>query len=395
MEHLAHMFCKKPAEMEPERMVDILSENPILQSLEANPLTQELMKPDGKLGNLSEMEEALLLAAAFDQDQKTRIIVKKNKYEAQQLYARLAMLQQEVVLFVMDESLRIQAIAASPEEKNAQLSALVQMRQDFPKIIITNTAAFTRFLPDVQFFDENCIRISNGMEISRQTIVEKLNRMGYAKVNYAEVPCSYAVRGGILDVYSLNYPDPIRIEFFDTEIDSIRFFNPNTQRTIRAVDEVTLVPAADVLFTDEQIQTLQTNVMAKLEEQLPKTDPAGADFLRDAIEEDLQAISSYDPQSKLYRYYAWLDSSSILDYVPDAQIIYSPRKIFMIRQRKSSWTMRLTCRKKSRISRHCPAIQCFMIFTRWSESINLLRSINFCLLISPPNLKFIRLMPPP
>lgn len=307
-------------------MVDILSENPILQSLEANPLTQELMKPDGKLGNLSEMEEALLLAAAFDQDQKTRIIVKKNKYEAQQLYARLAMLQQEVVLFVMDESLRIQAIAASPEEKNAQLSALVQMRQDFPKIIITNTAAFTRFLPDVQFFDENCIRISNGMEISRQTIVEKLNRMGYAKVNYAEVPCSYAVRGGILDVYSLNYPDPIRIEFFDTEIDSIRFFNPNTQRTIRAVDEVTLVPAADVLFTDEQIQTLQTNVMAKLEEQLPKTDPAGADFLRDAIEEDLRAISSYDPQSKLYRYYAWLDSSSILDYVPDAQIIYSPQE---------------------------------------------------------------------
>lgn len=303
-----------------------MSDNPIIQSLEHNVLTQQLLKPDGQLGNLSEMEEALLLAAAFEQDHKTRIVVKKNKYEAQQLYARLAMLGQEVLLFVMDESLRIQAIAASPEEKNAQLSALVQMRQDYPKIIITNTAAYTRFLPDVKFFDENCIQLREGMEISRSEIVERLNRMGYAKVNYTETPCSYAVRGGILDVYSLNYPDPIRIEFFDTEIDSIRFFNPNNQRTVRSIDEAVLVPASDVLFSDEQIETLKQTVTEKLSDQLKKTDPAGQDFLRDAVEEDLRAITSYDPQSRLYSYYAWLKADSILDYVPDGQVIYSPQE---------------------------------------------------------------------
>ena len=132
-----------------------MSENPILQSLEHNPLTKEFMKPDGRLGNLGEMEEALLLAAAFAQDHKTRIVVKKNKYEAQQLYTRLAMLQQEALLFVMDESLRISAIAASPEEKNNQLAAMVQMRQDFDKIIVVNAAAFTRFMPDVKFFDDS------------------------------------------------------------------------------------------------------------------------------------------------------------------------------------------------------------------------------------------------
>lgn len=308
-------------------MAEFVNENPILQSLNKNPLVQELMKPDGKIGNLSsEMEEALLLAAAFEQDHKTRIVVKKNKYEAQQLYSRLAMLSQEVLLFVMDESLRIQAIAASPEEKNSQLSSLVQMRQDFNKIIITNTAAFTRFLPDVNYFDENCLTIKTGMEISRSELMEKLNRIGYSHVNYTEIPCSYAARGGILDVYSLNYPDPIRIEFFDTEIDSIRFFNPQTQRTIRSIDEATLVPASDVLFTDAQIQELSEIVPQKLEEQLKKTEPAGADFLRDAVEDDLRAIQSYDPQSKLYRYYAWLKSSTILDYVPEAQVIYSPEE---------------------------------------------------------------------
>lgn len=301
-----------------------MSDNLILKSLEQNPATLELLKDNGQLGNLSMMEEALLLAAAFQQDHQTRIVVKKNKYEAQQLYTRLALLQQEVLCFTMDESLRISAIAASPEEKINQLSALYQMRQDFAKIIVTNVAAYTRFLPDVQFFDQSCIQLKVGMDVSRKKLSEKLNRIGYAKVNYAEMPCSYASRGGILDVFSINYPDPIRIEFFDTEIESIRFFNPDTQRTIRSVDEVVLIPATEVLFSDSQIEQLQTIVPEQLEKQLKKTNPDGTEFLQDAIEADLRAIESFDSQSKLYRYFAWVETSNIHDYVDGAKVIYSP-----------------------------------------------------------------------
>lgn len=301
-----------------------MSENLILKSLEHNPATKELLKEDGQLGNLSLMEEALLLAAAFQKDHQTRIVVKKNKYEAQQLYTRLALLQQEVLCFTMDESLRISAIAASPEEKINQLSALYQMRQDFAKIIVTNAAAYMRFLPDVEFFDQSCIQLKVGMDVSRKQLSEKLNRIGYAKVNYAEMPCSYASRGGILDVFSINYPDPIRIEFFDTEIESIRFFNPDTQRTIRSVEEIVLIPATEVLFSDEQIEKLQTIVPEQLEKQLKKTNPDGAEFLQDAVEADLRAIESYDPQSKLYRYYAFVETANIHDYVEGAKVIYSP-----------------------------------------------------------------------
>lgn len=300
-----------------------MNDNLILDSLKDNPATQELMKQNGELGNLSTMEEALLLAAAFEQDQTTRIIVKKNKYEAQQLYSRLAMLQEEVILFVMDESLRLQSIAASPEDKNRQVSAMVKMRQDYPKLIITNVAAFSRFLPDVQYFDQNCIEIKINMEISKEKLIAMLNRIGYTKVNYVEIPCTFAARGGILDVYSLNYPDPIRIEFFDQEIESIRFFNAQTQRTIRTVKEATLVPGSDILFTDEQLKILSKKVPQLLEDQLSKTDEVGQTFLKESIEEDLDALERHDPQSKLYRYYSLVNPASILDYVPEARVIYS------------------------------------------------------------------------
>lgn len=299
-----------------------MSDNLILSSLESNPVTQALIENSDHIGNLGDMEEALVLAAAFERDHKTRIIVKKNKYEAQQLYSRLAMLEQEAILFVMDESLRVQAIAASPQDRENQISALVQMRQDFPKLIVANTAAFMRFLPDVDFFDQSCLTLQVDEECSRPQLIEKLNRIGYSRVNYCEQPGTYATRGGILDIYSLNYPDPIRIEFFDTQIDSIRFFSLQTQRTVRQTREVTLVPAADILFTDEQIAHIQTTAKEKLDTQLKKMDPAGQEILEETLEEDLRAIESFDGQARLYRYYAWCKPASILDYV-QGQVIFS------------------------------------------------------------------------
>lgn len=300
-----------------------MSENPILASINDNPMVHELLESGDHIGNLSEMEEALILASAFEQDRRTRIIVKKNKYEAQQLYSRLAMLEQEVLLFVMDDSLRVSAIAASPEENESQVAALCELRQDYPKLVITNTAAFMRYLPDRTFFDENCLTLREGQDLPRDELEARLNRIGYARTGYCEQPGTFASRGGILDIYSMNYPDPIRIEFFDTEIESIRFFSPQTQRTIRSVNEATIVPASTILFTDEQLESIQKAVKEKLAAQLEKTDEAGRDLLTDAIEEDLRALESYDPQNRLYRYYAWTQPASLLDYV-DGQVIFSP-----------------------------------------------------------------------
>lgn len=99
------------------------------------------------------MEEALVLASAFLQDHKTRIVVKKNRFEAQQLYQRLDSILDNVLLFVMEESLRVQAIASSPEDKEQFITFLSSCILE-PKecIIVCNTAAFIRILPDFDFF---------------------------------------------------------------------------------------------------------------------------------------------------------------------------------------------------------------------------------------------------
>ena len=90
-----------------------------------------------------------------------------------------------------------------------------------------NAAAFLRFLPHVDVFRKRCIQLETDMEMDMDTLKKHLVQAGYVKVNYVDRPCTFASRGGIIDVFTLQYENPIRIEFFDTEIESIRMFDAN------------------------------------------------------------------------------------------------------------------------------------------------------------------------
>ena len=99
----------------------------IFDKLKDNEVVKEILLNQDHVGNLFDMEEALVLATAFKQDHKSRLIVKKNRYEAQQLFQRLSMLEENVLLFVMEESLRVQSIASSPEDREGMIYALTKI----------------------------------------------------------------------------------------------------------------------------------------------------------------------------------------------------------------------------------------------------------------------------
>ncbi|MEO2566035.1 IclR family transcriptional regulator C-terminal domain-containing protein, partial [Clostridium tertium] len=109
--------------------------------------------------------------------------------------------------------------------------------------------------------------------------------------NYVDKPCTYACRGGIIDIFSLEYDYPIRIEFFDTEIESIRFFNEQTQRTIRSIDSVEIGPATDILLTNQQIETIKEAVFEKLEKELIEAKTNGYAIEKSEINDYTSCIS--------------------------------------------------------------------------------------------------------
>ena len=109
----------------------------LLKELYNNVAVKSILKKESKLGNLSLSEEALIVASAFQKQPQTMLIVKNNTYTAQRLYERLySLLGEKVLFFGVEESLRVEAIAASPETKANQMEVLSKLFDNKPYIVV-------------------------------------------------------------------------------------------------------------------------------------------------------------------------------------------------------------------------------------------------------------------
>jgi len=90
-----------------------------------------------------------------------------------------------------------------------------------------------------------------GEEVEREALVEKLVRLGYANVPLVEDRGSFSVRGGIIDIFPPDMPLPLRIDFFGDFVDTIRTFDPVSQRSLRAQDELVILPSREVVLTED------------------------------------------------------------------------------------------------------------------------------------------------
>ncbi|MGN1344432.1 MAG: transcription-repair coupling factor, partial [Traorella sp.] len=296
----------------------------ILDKLSCNQAVQALIRDEDTLGNLNPIEEALLLAATYEKKKNKMLIVKSNQYTAQKLVQRLIPLTEaKVLLFSVEESLRVEAIASSPEQKANQLEALNMMLDNDVDIVVTHVAAFIRYMPSIQQFQKCCIQLEVNQEIVLDELKERLFYAGYEFVTRVDTPLTYASRGGIIDVFSINQENPIRIEFFDNEIESIRYFDVTTQRTIQTIDQVKIIPATDLLFSDEDIE----NIITKGNERLEKTKNKYTSLVQETylatINEDFDGIANHQKENHYYRYFTLCNHETTIHDYFDATIYLS------------------------------------------------------------------------
>ena len=297
----------------------------ILNELKDNEAVQAILKRKGQIGNLSLSEEALLFASAYQQKPQSMFIIKNNAYTAQKLYERLlCFLPDDVLLFSVEESLRVEAIAASPEMKAAQVETMAKLVSDKPYICIMNAAAALRYAPSLEVFKSHYVHLKIDDEVGYDHLKTILFEAGYSPVSRVDQPLCYASRGGIIDVYSMNYEYPLRIEFFDNIIDSIRFFDISSQRTIKTLSEVEIIPANTMLLTNEQMDEIEMAVKKDVEKQIYKLDSGLQVELRNHIEDDLEMLRQRQNEAHLYRYMAYVNKTyTVCDYRKDALLVIS------------------------------------------------------------------------
>jgi len=277
------------------------------------------------LANLSINQEALGIAGAFYAEARDILIIKDNLYNAQLLYQNLSawLGEKQVLLFGNEESLRVAAIANSPELKVQRLDCLVALQEEDKKIVVTHLGALVKFLPEVEKFKTGVIKLQVGEQTPPDELKKRLIANGYTPVNRVEQPLMFAGRGNIIDIWSANNDEPVRIEFFDDEIESLRSFKSEDQLTLQQLATATFVPANDNLFTVEDVSSIRVKVAELLEKEKAKLGSDDYEELTDSITNDLELLSDYGNDNHLYRYRAYLDNVSLLAYFPQALVVLS------------------------------------------------------------------------
>ncbi|MDH4204179.1 MAG: transcription-repair coupling factor, partial [Desulfobacteraceae bacterium] len=131
-----------------------------------------------------------------------------------------------------------------------------------PMVVTTISALMQRNLPKQELCDyAELIMVEEG--IDRDRLVDKLISSGYERSSMVEEPGDFSIRGGILDIFSPLYSDPIRIELFGDTVESIRFFSAVTQRTIKNIREAVILPARETILKSAHL----TQVINRIRKQ--------------------------------------------------------------------------------------------------------------------------------
>lgn len=256
------------------------------------------------------VEEALNISKRCLASNKPLIVVKENNYMANRLKDILVSYfdDEEIVSYLPEESLRSEEIATSFENRAERLLALYRIITSKPKVIVTSPYGFIRHLPERDTLLNSIIHLKKDDILEREDLIEKLRKLGYEKTVHVETPMTFAVRGYIVDVFSVNYPKPFRIEFFDDVIDSIRFFDINTQRSEEVNDEVTICFAKDVFFNDEEKEFLKENV----------------ELTSGELELNMEYLLNDVFKQSSYFFYAYFKKEHLIDYL-DSDIYLSDK----------------------------------------------------------------------
>ncbi|MFC8150124.1 transcription-repair coupling factor [Bacillus paralicheniformis] len=273
------------------------------------------------LAGLSGSARSLFTAALTKETRRPVFLITHNLYQAQKITDDLTGLikDQPVLLYPVNELISSEIAVASPELRSQRLDVLNRLASGETPIVIAPAAAVRRMLPPVEVWQNSQIRIETGRDIDPEQLLQKLVQMGYERTDMVAAPGEFSIRGGIIDVYSLTEENPVRIELFDTEVDSIRIFNTDDQRSLETRDEVTIGPAKELIVRDEDRQRALEQIDKGLANSLKKLKlDKQKEILDQNIAEDKERLKEGHIGQEMVKYlsYFYEKPASLLDYFP-------------------------------------------------------------------------------
>jgi len=257
--------------------------------------SEENYKNNVIIDGLTKELSVFYILQCFFKENNNIIVLTSNMYEANQFFRSLETYTDKVLLFPMDDFFTSMALAVSPELKLKRIETLEKLNEEGSHIVVTNLMGYLHFLPNVQEKDQFKLNLKVNMSISRDKLLEIFDKLGYRRDSMVTSTGEYAVRGFVIDIFLFQETHPIRIEFFGDVIESIRYFDEETQLTIENINEILCNP----------IDEIQTSENSSLLDYLPNTTLFAVDEARikvsyEKLWEEEKAFNEEQQENKKY-----------------------------------------------------------------------------------------------
>lgn len=294
--------------------MELLS-NLLIEDAHIEKLVKELENGNDQqlITGLTSSARAVFTEMLYKTRQKAIIIVTPNLLHAQKLSEDLVKLVGEdlVRLYPADELIAADISITSPELRAQRLEALDHMLTKKNGIYIVPIAGLKKHMPNVKDWKGSIISVVEGEEIILENFLQNLVDMGYVRQPMVTAPGEFALRGGIIDIYPLYLENPIRIELFDTEVDSIRTFSAEDQRSLEKLKEVRILPASEYVLTESKKKLLAQRLEHSLAESLKKVKiQEMKDQFYQNIQHDIELLKQGEQPKEFMKYVSLLDEDN-------------------------------------------------------------------------------------
>lgn len=235
-----------------------------------------------ELNTLSDAILPYVITKASNKLQGDIIVVLDNNIAAQELYEEIEFLAScPVLLFPEWDTSLYDLVSPSQSILYQRIHTIYELAQiKEKKIVITSTSSLIQKIPEIDSISKYPLTIKKHQTIKRDTLIERLVEIGYSRESITSSPLDFAVRGSVIDIQTTE-TDGFRINFFDSSIDSIKKFNPQTQLSIETKDSITIYPSSELILSQNNIEqfksflvnnlgskTLNSDILSNIEQQI-------------------------------------------------------------------------------------------------------------------------------
>ena len=239
-------------------------------------------------------------------------ILTYNEIQAKKIYDDIKYFTDNVVIFPKKEVVTYDYVAESKENLYERIESLNKIKSKKTLIVVTTIEAVMQKLPEKNTIYQNELKFKTGNSYKLDDIKRNLVDLGYVRCDLIEGKGQFSVRGDIVDI-SINEKTGIRLEFWGDEIDSIREFNIETQRSIKNKNEATIYPSNEYILEDS-VDFICEKIRKKYKEYKNQN----------IIEEDIEQIKEGNYISKIDKYFDCFYSrqETVLDYLSSKYVIF-------------------------------------------------------------------------